>query len=92
MFVYYLTGCGFASCCSHLDCFLAKNILQASVSSEDLRKAIIGGSVKTSSKSLFILNISQCLLTAIFMSGRLRLYVSISGIIFDAAWFFWFIR
>ena len=37
----------------------------------------IGGSVKTSSKSLFISNISQCLFIAFFMSGIVWLYVKI---------------
>ena len=56
------------------------------------REVLIGSSVKACSKSLFIFYISQCFFTAVFMSGRVPLYVSISGILFDVAWFFWFSR
>ena len=56
------------------------------------RKTILRGSIKTSSKSLFIFNIFQCLFTVLFISGGLRLHVSISGILLDVTWFFWFSR
>ena len=46
-------------------------------------KAIIDDSVKTSSKSLFIFNISQCLFIAFFMPGTAQLYVSIIRVLFD---------
>ena len=35
---------------------------------------------------------AKCLLTALFMSGKVGLHVSISAILFDIAWFFWFSR
>ena len=55
-------------------------------------KTIIGCSAKACLKSLSVFNISQCLFTAVFKDGRVRLYVSISGILFDAAWCFSFSR
>ena len=43
-------------------------------------KAVVGGFVKTSLKSLFTFNKSQCLFTAFFMPRKIRLYLSISEI------------
>ena len=52
-----------------------------------LLKAIIGSSLKTSSKSLFIFYIFQFLFINLFISGRIRLYVSITRAQFDFVWF-----
>ena len=46
-------------------------------------KVIIDGSVKTSSKSLFILNIFQHLFIAFFKPGRPPSYVSVITVLFD---------
>ena len=46
-------------------------------------KVIIDGSVKTSSKSLFIINIFQHLFIAFFKPGRPPSYVSVTTVLFD---------
>lgn len=43
------------------------------------------GSVKTTSKFLFIFSLTQCLFIAVFMSGNVRLYFVTIEILLDVA-------